>query len=209
LVVHLANIHSWAATIVETGNAAAEQYDEPGSRKPKAVAEWYAAKAEDLFQVLRTVDPGQPTWNFAFGSGDAAFWSRRQLHETTIHGIDLGLVTGKVAHVDPWVAADGIDEALRVFLHRMHVRGFPADLTAPLSIVATDTGSAWTLRTPRALAGEPEVSEGALDGVDRIEGPAAAVYALLWKRLPTSEPSLNYSGDTGRVERFLASRLTA
>lgn len=215
LVLHLGNVHAWAATIVETGQSTQGQNDEPASRKPRAVAEWYAGKAEDLYAVLRDSDPESPCWNFAFGLGTASFWPRRQLHETTIHGVDLALATGRHPELDRDISADGIDEALRVFGHRMHLRGYPAELTAPISIVATDTGRSWTV-SPATVDGVPPqppappvVRDGARDGVDRIEGPAAALYALIWKRLPSTDASLEFVGDAARINAFLASRLTA
>ena len=204
LVAHLGNVHSWAATIVETGQAAAELTDEP-PHKAKHAAQWYAGKAEDLYEVLRAADPDAPCWNFAFGMGTTSFWPRRQLHETTVHGIDLALAAGRIPDLRPDLSADGIDEALRVFLHRMHSRGFPADLQAPLSIVATDVDRAWTVRP---AAGSPQVLDGAT-ATDRISGPAAAVYALLWKRLPTTDAALEFTGDAARINAFLGSRLTA
>ena len=214
LVTHLGNIHSWAATVVETGKVAADQNDEPANRKSKTVAAWYAGKAEDLYEVLRSAKPDAPCWNFAFGLGTASFWPRRQLHEATIHGIDLALASGRIPDLRPDLSADGIDEALRVFLYRMHMRGYPADLAAPVSIVATDVGQAWTVR-PSVLGGvpaqqtAPEVLDGASATGDRIEGPAAAVFSLLWKRLPATDPSLSFSGDSARINAFLGSRLTA
>jgi uncharacterized protein (TIGR03083 family) len=207
LVMHLGNVHAWAATVVETGRAAPEQNDEPSSRKSKAVAEWYAGKAEDLYEVLRSTNPDAPCWNFAFGVGKAGFWRRRQLHETTIHGVDLALASGRIPDLGRDVSEDGIDEALRVFLHRMHKRGYPADLSAPIGIVATDVDRAWTVRP--SPGSSPEVLAGLSEGAGRIEGPAAAVYALLWKRLPASDPSLTFTGDQDRISAFLASRLTA
>jgi len=205
LVVHLGNIHAWAATVVETGMAAPEQFDEPSHRKSKAAAEWYAGKAEDLYEVLRQTNPERPCWNFAFGVGTAAFWPRRQLHETTMHGVDLALAAGRIPDLRREIGVDGVDEALRVFLHRMHMRGYTADLEAPITIVATDAEQAWTVR-PGA---PPTVSEGASDGSDRIEGPAGALYALLWKRLPATDSSLSFTGDSARINAFLGSRLTA
>ncbi len=210
LVTHLGNIHGWAATVVETGQRAPGQNDEPESRKPKAVASWYAGKAEDLYEVLRSVKPDEPCWNFAFGQGEAAFWPRRQLHETTIHSLDLAAASGRTRELRSDISTDGIDEALRVFGHRMHQRGFPAELSSALSIVAHDTGSAWTLRpsTP-AQQSAPEVHEGLDGSADRIEGPASALYALLWKRLPSSDSALAFTGDAARIQAFLDSRLTA
>ncbi|MGZ4444690.1 MAG: maleylpyruvate isomerase family mycothiol-dependent enzyme [Nocardioidaceae bacterium] len=217
LVCHLGNVHAWAATIVETGRFAVEQNDEPGSHKPRVVSDWYAAKAEDLLAVLRLVDPARPTWNFAFGeSGKAAFWRRRQLHETLIHGVDLGLPVGS-----PVLAADGVDEVLTVFLHRMHHRGRPAALTAPLSLYAADLERGWTL-TPRPVppsgapgasrppsyAGPPLVVERLHPAADRITAPADVLYRLLWKRVAADDPTITRTGDLTRLDAFLASPLT-
>lgn len=215
LVTHLGNVHAWAATIVETGHATVEQNDQPHSRKPKVVSEWYAAKAEDLYEVLRTAKPDAPCWNFAFGNGTVSFWHRRQVHEATMHGVDLALACGRIPELRRDLAADGVDEALRVFLHRMHMRGHPASLTGPITLVATDVDRAWTVR-PAAVDGvppqppaPPNVLDGPTEGADRVEGPAAALYALLWKRLPETDSSLTFTGDAARLQAFLRSRLTA
>lgn len=206
LAVHLGNVHAWAATIVETGRPAAEQHDEPDSRRPKAVAQWYAGKAEDLYQVLRQAGPDEPCWNFVFDEGRTSFWPRRQLHETTVHGVDLALAARRVPDVSRAVASDGIDEVLRVFLPRMHQRGHPASLNEPLSLRATDAEASWTVRPVQGRP--PEVSARMTAHTDLVEGPAAALYTLLWKRSPASEASLSFTGDRSRIDAFLSSRLT-
>lgn len=209
LAVHLGNVHAWAATVVETGRAAPAQDDRPGSRRPATVASWYDGKAGDLYAVLRSTAGDRPCWNFSSGEGEASFWSRRQVHETVVHGMDLELASGLRPEIAPDVAADGIDEALRLFLRRMHDRGHPARLTAPVDLVAADVGRSWTVH-PGAGGTVPLVSEG--DGppsAERIEGPAAAVYALLWKRLPATDAALGLAGDQARIAAFLGSRLTA
>ncbi len=89
VVTHLGNVHAWAATIVETGLKAPTQDDAPRTHRARVVRDWYSGKAEDLYRVLRGTDPERPCWNFAFGAGVAGFWGRRQLHETTIHTVDL------------------------------------------------------------------------------------------------------------------------
>lgn len=228
LVCHIGNVHAWAATIVETGRRAAEQNDEPRSRKPRVVSEWYAGKAEDLYEVLRTADPGMPCWNFAFDEGGAGFWQRRQLHETMIHAVDLFDAGDQQLEIDPEVAADGIDEVLNVFLHRMHHRGYPATLTAPLCLVATDVDRAWTV-TPRAVVTDPsagvpaqprgsssEAAPALIEGpprivdrrhpqADQVAAPADVLYCVLWNRRHADD--LTVTGDSARVEAFLASRL--
>jgi uncharacterized protein (TIGR03083 family) len=222
LVVHLGNTHAWAATIVETGAYAQTQSDDPGSHKPRVVSEWYAGKAEDLYRVLRATPPDRPAWNFAFGAGDAGFWRRRQLHETTIHAVDLAQAAGRTERVAAEIATDGIGEVLRVMLRRMHDRGHPAALTAPLTLQCDDTGRAWTL-TPRPAApeahvppqprsaedasgtGPPLVVDRRHPHADRVSGPAAALYLALWRRAPYDQ--LARSGDAARIDAFLSSRL--
>lgn len=210
LAVHLGNTHAWAATIVETGRSAAEQNDEPASRRPRVVSSWYAGKAEDLYEVLRHATPELPCWNFAYGDGETSFWPRRQMHETTVHLLDLAMATGRHVELHPLVCADGIDEVLTVFGHRMHQRGFPPVLTAPLCLVATDTGHAWTVSprvvppaggtvpaqvrgsatetAPAATGGPPVVAARPHPSADRIEGTAEALYRMLWRRLPGLTP---------------------
>ena len=231
LVCHLGNVHSWAATIVETGRSAAEQNDEPRTHRARVASEWYAGKAEDLYEVLRTVDPEKPCWNFAFRAGTAAFWRRRQLHEVTVHSFDLvasGGTSNLAVEVTPELAADGVDEVLNVFLYRMHRRGHPATLTAPVCLVATDVDRAWTV-SPRPVVSDPDAavptqprgssSEAApalIEGPplvvdrrhprsDQVSGPAEALYRALWKRGPRD--GLTISGDVDRVNAFLDSRL--
>ena len=228
LATHLGNVHAWAATILETGQRAATQNDEPRTRRARVVRDWYAGKAEDLYRVLRAVDPQRPCWNFAYGEGVAGFWGRRQLHETTIHGLDLDSVSGRTTEVASPVAADGVDEVLTVFLHRMHTRGRPATLTAPICLVCEDTGQAWTV-TPRPVRpdpgqavpaqprgsaaearpaptdGPPLVVDRRIPGADQVTAPAAVLYRALWKRGPLD--TLTRTGDAARIDAFLGSRL--
>jgi uncharacterized protein (TIGR03083 family) len=227
LIVHLGNVHAWAATIVETGRSAAEQNDEPRSRKPRAVSEWYAGKAEDLYQVLRCSDLTAKCWTLLATEGTGVFWARRQLHETAMHQVDLDQAAGhdplsdQVPHPD--VSSDGVDEVLTVFVPRTHRRGNPVVLSAPLCLEATDTGRAWTL-TPRPAppTSVPAQSRGAApapDGpplvvdrrhpmADRIEAPAGVLHQLLWKRLSLDAPEVAVSGEPSRVQAFLDSKLT-
>jgi uncharacterized protein (TIGR03083 family) len=210
LAVHLGNTHAWAATIVETGRPAAEQNDEPASHKPRVVSSWYAGKAEDLYEVLRHAAPELPCWNFADGDGETSFWPRRQMHETTVHLLDLATATGAEVALHPLLCADGVDEVLTVFGRRLHQRGFPAVLTAPVCLVATDTGHAWTVSprvvpplggavptqvrgsaaetAPARTDGPPVVAGRRHPSADRVEGTAEALYRMLWRRMPGLTP---------------------
>ena len=209
LVVHLGNVHAWAATIVETGQRAAEQNDRPRAARARSASRWYAAKAEDLREVLRVVPPERPCWNFAFGAGVTAFWSRRQLHETTMHQVDLDLANRRATPLWPSLCADGVEEALTVFLRRMHRRGLVPPLEEPLALAASDVGQAWLLLpgqdggapTTRAVHSVPDSVQ------DRVAGPAEALYRMVWKRTPVDDPVLEVTGNREQVLAFLGSRL--
>ena len=203
LVVHLGNVHSWAATIVETGERAPEQDDKPRSPRPRTVATWYGAKAEDLYQVLRSTPPDRPCWNFVEGRGLAEFWPRRQLHETTMHRVDLDLACGRTPLLGAGVAADAVAEVLGVLVHRMYQRGYTTRLEEPLALRATDTGETWVV-VPQA--GPPLLEQDAGGVRDRVEAPAEVLYRLLWRR-PVDTGSLRVSGDEAHVQAFLSSRL--
>lgn len=218
VVVHLGNVHSWAATIVETGRSTPEAEDRPRSSRPRQVAEWYAGKAEDLLLVLREAVPDRPCWNFVRGTGPNRFWQRRQLHETLVHLHDLDRAAGRLTAVDPAVAADGVDEVLEVMLPRVHAKGHATALERPLLLTATDTGDSWQLRPGD---GPPEVSrpgrprggahtreDGRTDHAeDALEASAAGLYRLLWHRAGTDDVGARVSGCADRVETFLRSPL--
>ena len=217
LIVHLGNVHAWAATIVETGRRAQEQDDQPAVREPVAVSEWYAAKAEDLYEVLRAADPAAECWNFTAAEPRARFWSRRQLHETAMHLVDLEQSRGHEPALSPAQCADGIDEVLTTFVPLMRSRGRVSPLTARLTFRASDVARTWTLQ-PTA-DGAPARARGTAtaSGGDVVEGPAAALWKLLWKRagrssadgsLLLTHPEVSYVGDQDRITAFVASRLT-
>ncbi len=184
LVTHLGSVHRWAGAIVLSG----QRVEEPHTMHvSEPISEWYSGIAAALLEILRAVDPDEPTPNFARLNEVAAFWPRRQLHETTIHAIDVGLALG--LGEDAWpvptaVAADGVDEVLGVFAARMTARGQRPHLKGRVRLTATDTGRTWVLgeaddqwRTPIRLFAGPDVET---DG--HITGTAQDLYLTLWGR---------------------------
>jgi uncharacterized protein (TIGR03083 family) len=203
LVAHLGNEHAWAEQIVRADDPDLDDEDPDGD-----LAAWYAERADRLCATLAEVDPDRPTWNFVGLDATASFWVRRQLHETTMHTVDLDLARDAAPRVDPAVADDGVLETFEVFGPRMVQRGFGAVLDAPVQVTASDTGTSWTLvpvpeAAPRVVVagGEPLTVAGA------VEGTAQDLLTTLWKRTPISVLAL--SGDEAVVTRLLESRLTA
>lgn len=209
VVVHLGNVHSWAATIVETGLRATEPEEHPRRRRTRVVADWYAGRAEDLLRVLAAADPDEECWSFAPGrTWTKAFWPRRQTHETLVHLVDLDQAARRTTDLPLALAEDGVAEVLDVFVPGMHLVGRPADLGGPVGLRVADTGRVWTV-TPRG--DEPPLvapeGEGAWPD-DVVEAEAAVLLQVLWKRLPPDHPAVHVAGDPDRVLRFLRSPLT-
>lgn len=204
LVSHLGNVYTWSAAVVATREKAPRSEDVAPAED---LAGWYAARAYRLVDALAAADPDEPCWNFAGVHETAGFWTRRQVHETGMHLVDLDQAHARPTEVDPAAASDAITETLAVFLPRLHAAGMPTDLVAPVSLVATDTGRTWTLSP--ATDGPPALSTGDAAGgtaQDRLEGTAEALWLLLWKR---ADHGVTRSGDADRLARFLASKLSS
>jgi uncharacterized protein (TIGR03083 family) len=212
LASHLGGIHRWAAENVRTGVRSS-----PVPRLPEGAdpARWYREGADILLETLGSADYAAPCWNFTKMPRVKGFWTRRQLHETTIHGRDADLAFGAARMIEPTLAADGVDEVLRTMLPVTHRWGdrMPPQLPGPALIRLTDTGHTWLLtptgETVPAVEG-PDVTGSARATVADIivAGRAQDVLLLLWQRseLPTSGVTVN--GDATAIYAFLSGQIT-
>lgn len=203
LTVHLGTMHRWAASIVLSG----QRLQEPQVVATEPLVDWYAGTATALLAAIQAVEPTEDTPNFSLINETAAFWPRRQMHETTIHCVDaaqaLGLGEGSYL-IDEDVADDGIDEVLSVYLPRMTARGHRPDVSAHVRITATDTGRSWLIAPSEDPDGSPILLHPTLDADAEISGTAADLYLGLWRRSP--HDLLTADGDA--AERILAGPLT-
>ena len=162
--------------------------------------------------MLRAADPDARMW--AWGPDKhARFWSRRMLHETAVHRADAELSLGIEPHIDPPVAADGIDELLENLPRSRPLRGNGEQL----HLVATDQPDRWTItRHPTTFTwthrrpgprGHPDPGAHGQPAC----GPAPAVtanattaelYLFLWGRRPPTDPRLVVTGDHALLDHW-------
>ena len=153
---------------------------------------FFDRSSERLHRVLDDLSPETPLWMWA-DDKTAGYIRRRQAHEAMIHRLDAELTVGDRTPLDCRLAADGIDEALRV------MRGHEpdADLThvpvsAPVTIATVDAMHAWTV-TPVRVTGSWNGEDVDVlrflvgDGPDaaataEISGAAADIDCWLWNR---------------------------
>src|SRR5439155_11719350 len=97
--------------------------------------------------ALRAADPDAPMW--AWGADQhVRFWSRRMLHETTIHRADAEFAVARDPRVDIEVAVDGVEELLENLRGAAYFRPNVAELRGDgqtLHFGCTDTHVDWAV----------------------------------------------------------------
>lgn len=112
-------------------------------------------------------------------------WLRRHVHETSVHAIDamaarLGRApAASELWLDPYLAADGVDELLLGFLVRD--QSLHSATASRIRMDATDVGRSWLLKLgPQGVAVSRVESGEAADDV--VSGAARELYLRLWGR---------------------------
>ena len=186
LVRHVGAVHRWATAAAGLDPGAPLPDDEPFERA--ATSADHPAAARDLRAAL--ADPTRPCPTLV-GPGTAAWWVRRQVHETLVHRFDLAAALGAPATADPAVAADCIAEVVDT-VHPRQVRLGRVPAPAVGVLLRTPAGS-WQ------LGAEPAAE---------VAGPEIAVAMLLWRRTPLEDPRLTVTGDRAAASAVLGGPVT-
>lgn len=189
LVGHLGGIHRWARTAVVDGRPGQETADAPTDRL--ALAAWFREGAAALSDTLRTTDPATPCWTFGPQPRVAAFWMRRQAHETVLHAYDAAASQGGSLPMDAPLALDGVDEVVSMFFPRQVRLGRIAPLPVSLALEPTE-GGRWV------LPGDDPAPAAT------VSGPVEAVLLLLWHRIGLDDPRLTAFGSRPAADTVLA-----
>ena len=159
LLWHLAEVQSFWGRVVEQRCTDPETLEGPELSRPDDRAELLALSrrsTDALARTLRRTPPGTPVWTWA-DDQSAAFVLRRQAHEALVHRVDAECTAGARTPLDAALAADGVDEALRVMFG-----GAPAgaelevDAVATLRLRCTDTGDTWLVSLARYTGADQE-----------------------------------------------------
>jgi uncharacterized protein (TIGR03083 family) len=173
----------------------------PGDR-PGLLSAFGAASGR-LLEVLTATPPDTACWTWS-EDHTAGFVRRRQAHEALIHRVDAELTVGSpVTAADPALAADGVDEVLRISYGNRPEWATVRPDGAPVRLRTTDSGHDWVVRPAQLSGHDPDRDEavtepavevlpaGAADDVAAtVESSAWALDLYLWQR-PTE--------GTGRV----------
>ncbi|MEU6656521.1 maleylpyruvate isomerase N-terminal domain-containing protein [Streptomyces sp. NPDC046900] len=113
LATHMGHGYRSVAAVVRTGELRREQFAPAAGDQ---LAEWYAERAASLLATLEGADPAPPCWAFGFQDAVTALWFRPETQDTAVHLVDAQLAAGAGVHVDPLIAADGVDEVFATLL---------------------------------------------------------------------------------------------
>jgi uncharacterized protein (TIGR03083 family) len=200
LGTHLGQASRFAAAVLQTGQLPREQIAAPAQQQ---MADWYGEGAAALLATLEQTDPTAPTWAFGVKGAVAALWFRRVAQDAAVHLVDAQLATGAEVHVDPLIAADGVDEVFAIMVPRVWRSSEQKPLPAPVALHTTDTGHSWLIQPtdmPKALP----VNSGPTAAT--VEAPASELLLALWKRRPASPEWI--SGDIAAGNALLTATLT-
>jgi len=193
LADHLGGVHQWARHAVVAGNPDGDA--EPAPRERAALARWYRTHAGRLVQALTEVGAEAPAWTFGPEPHTAAFWQRRQVHETVMHLWDAQASQGAPTDLDPALALDGVDEVVNVFYPRQVRLGRTEPLPAGLGLVAADA------------PGHPGFAIGTTPDVT-IEATASTLLLLLWHRVDLAGSDVQVTGDAAHAADLLRHAIT-
>jgi uncharacterized protein (TIGR03083 family) len=111
LAEHLGLIHRWAEELVRLRSPERIPRKRSVADRDAVTPGWIQEGGDRLVGTLRQADPDDAMW--AWGPDQhVRFWSRRQLHETLVHRMDLELAARIHPDVDSAIATDAIDEYL-------------------------------------------------------------------------------------------------
>jgi uncharacterized protein (TIGR03083 family) len=209
LLWHLTEVQSFWGRVVEQRCTDPETLQGPELVRPsdrEALLALSRRSTDALARTLRTTPPGTPVWTWA-DDQSAGFVLRRQAHEALVHRVDAECTAGGRTPLDPALAADGVDEALRVmFGGAPEGAELEVDRAATVRLSCTDTGDRWLATLARYPGGGhddgPESGlslviapeDHGLPAAATVEAAAGDLDCWLWGRPPLGDVELAGDG---------------
>ncbi|MHB8380078.1 MAG: maleylpyruvate isomerase family mycothiol-dependent enzyme [Acidimicrobiales bacterium] len=203
LTEHVGSVHRWAEHLVRVQANERIPSDVMEFSRGPISAHWIREGGVQLCSTLRLGDPEAAMW--AWGEDQhLKFWSRRQLHETLVHRMDLELSTGATPTSAPGVAADAIDEFLvnlkRAAYFSPQVRELRGN-GEHVRMTTIDQEKTWIIEL------QPDgfvLIESDERPTAEFVGHANELLLLLYRRVPLSRSSVKVLGDAELAEFWLA-----
>jgi uncharacterized protein (TIGR03083 family) len=200
LVWHLAEVHWFWGTDVETRAAGPDEIEQAKPERPAgygAVIAWGRAQADRMIRLLEATPDDVPVWTWALDESDhnVGFVRRHQVQEAAVHRWDIErAATGRAQPIEPDVASDSVDEMLAITLPW----GVRSDkpLAGSVHLHCTDAEGEWFVHPDGRV--EPIHAKGDV----AIRGTASDLLLALYTRLPIDD--LDVVGDGSLAHELIA-----
>ena len=202
---HLALVQGFWGAVLERGALtdadveAIERDRTDTSAADVEVPALFAAAGALLLAQLAARPDDQPAWTWA-DERTVGFIRRRQAHEALIHRVDAELTASSRTPLPEALAADGVDEVLRIMKTASEPWATTTPTGGPVRVHATDTGRTWLVTTARFVGVDPgsgtsydepcfEVAahDDGRPAAAQISGRAADLDCWLWGRPPVEQ----------------------
>jgi len=217
LIWHLGEVQWFWSTIVSERASSPEELTAANPVRPKehdALRSFGRQSSRDLLDTLTQTAPDTVAWTWS-AEQTVAFTYRRQAHEALIHRVDAELVAGDRTRINPVLAADGVDEILRIMFDSGPLgTTLTLDPQQTLRVSCTDADDRWLLTlghyagtSPKGESlGGPSLKVAEIDSGERtaasVQGKAADLDCWLWGRPP--EGQVDFIGDPPTLAAFQA-----
>ena len=111
LAEHLGVIHRWAEELVRVRSPQRLAREVTDEMSAAVSPQWIEEGGAQLVATLLAANPDDEMWGWGLDQ-HVRFWSRRQLHETLVHRMDLELAADIAPEADREIVEDAIDEFL-------------------------------------------------------------------------------------------------
>lgn len=203
LAEHLGHVHRWAEHLVRVRATERVPSAEMDFERGPVSARWIRSGGASLLSLLRSGNPEEAMWAWGVDQ-HLRFWSRRLLHETFVHRIDLELAVGQFPVVDSVMACDAIDE---FFVNLESAGDFSPNVNKIcgrdelLRITATDVAGTWTIQLLES--GFRLIDSQQTPHVE-LSGYAPELLMVLFRRRTIDDSDVAVEGDRTLIDYWLA-----
>jgi uncharacterized protein (TIGR03083 family) len=197
LVRHVGSVHRLVTDWVRDGRRPTARVQAP--EVGEDLAAWAQQSSADMLETLTSRKPSEPCATWSATDRTVGFWIRRMAHETAVHRVDAAQAVGEQWSVDPELAADGVAEALELWLGTRLGTTVGGSGRAVRLMTRAGAGGAVVDWTVRPLMTIVEFGSDPANADVTVTGTPAALWAWAWGRSDADHP-VDTAGDQGAAD---------
>ena len=202
LAHHLGTVHRWAEHLVRFRASEWKASQSMGLNDGPATSGWIREGGVQLLATLRESDPTASMW--AWGPDQrVGWWSRRQLHETLVHRMDVELASGRSVDAEVGIVTDAIDEFLVNLNCAARFSPKVRELKGNGDVFTVNATNADFRRSIRLVPDGFELVDGAATYDAELSGSAIDLLLVLYRRVPLTSSELVTSGNHDLVNFWI------